>query len=212
MLFVASMALTSCTEKEEIKPETNTPTDTTTPPDNPPDTIPTPPDTIPEPPTGNYLVGTSWTSHVEGNYTYNYGGMDIYMEVTDDASLDFLDETSGELFQDLYIYFPAFPSRSQSQTNTEEFTYTIDGYNIALNVDYYDEEEQDTIHYSYPATYDPIANTLTVDMTGTGMDEIIGTNLMVFTPREDVAKAPRAKVGKKSRLDWRSLLHRIVKL
>jgi len=198
VLFVTSMALTSCTEKEEVKPDNPTPADTTTP-DNPPDTIP-------QPPTGNYLMGTSWTSHVEGNYTYNYGGMDIYMEITDDASLDFLDETHGELFQDLYVYFPAYPSMSQSETDTEPFTYEINGNDITLNASYYDEEEEDTIHYSYPATYDPVANTITVDMTGTGMDEVIGTNLMVFTPREDATKAPRAKAAKNGRPDWRGLL------
>ena len=189
MLFVAAMALTSCTEKEEIVPDT--PDDTTTP---------------VVPPENNYLVGTSWTCHVEGDYTYNYQGVDIYMQITDDASLDFLDETHGELFQDLYVYFPAYPSMSQSETDTEPFTYEINGYDITLNASYYDEEEEDTIHYSYPATYDPTANTITVDMTGTGMDEVIGTNLMVFTPREDATKAPRAKAAKNDRPDWRGLL------
>lgn len=194
MLFVASMALTSCTEKEEIVPDT--PDDTTTP---------------VVPPQDNYLVGTSWTCHVEGDYTYNYNNVDIYMQITDDASLDFLDETSGELFQDLYVYFPAMPSMSQSQTDTEEFIYTIDGYNIALNVDYYDEEEGDTVHYTYPAIYDPVAVTITVDMTGSGLDEITGSNLLVFTPRQEPDRVCPAKAGKSGRLDWQSLLRSIRK-
>ena len=194
MLFVAAMALTSCTEKEEIVPDT--PDDTTTP---------------VVPPENNYLVGTSWTCHVEGNYTYNYSGMDIYMEITDDASLDFLDETHGELFQDLYVYFPAMPSMSQSQTNTEEFTYSIDGYNIALNVDYYDEEEEDTVHYTYPAIYDPVAVTITVDMTGTGIDEITGSNLLVFTPRQEPDRVRRAKDVRNGRPVWQSFLRNIRK-
>lgn len=168
-------------------------------------------DTIPEQPTGNYLSGTSWTCHVEGEYTYTYNGMDIRMEITDDAWLDFLDETTGELFQEFYVYFPDAPSMSQNESDTEPFTYTVSGNDITLNASYYDEEEDDTIHYSYPATYNPTANTITVDMEGTGMEEIIGTNLMVFTPRENADRTPHAKAVKHGRPDWLGLLRKIRK-
>ena len=127
LLAAAAFAFAGCTEKEQINTITN--------------------DTTPEDPevTENYLAGTSWTAHLEGSYTYNYGGYNIDMEITDDASLDFIDSTSGELFQDVYVYFPAAPSMSQSQDFTEPFTYTIDGNNITLSIAYYDEEEEDTV-------------------------------------------------------------------
>lgn len=187
LLVAAAFAFVGCTEKEHID------TDTT--------------DTTPETPEveENYLVGTSWTAHLEGSYTYNYGGYNIDMEITDDASLDFIDSTSGELFQDIYIYFPIAPSQSQSENFTEPFTYTIDGNNITLSIAYYDEEEQDTLHYSYPAVYDKTANTITVDMEASGMGEVLGTNLMVFTPRELSTKKTASADVETGRIHWKTL-------
>ena len=188
LLAAAAFAFAGCTEKEHIDTVTN--------------------DTTPETPevTENYLVGTSWTAHLEGSYTYNYGGYNIDMEITDDASLDFIDSTSGELFQDVYVYFPIAPSQSQSENFTEPFTYTIKGDSITLSIAYYDEEEQDTVHYSYPAVYDKTANTITVDMEASGMGEVLGTNLMVFTPRElDPRKKQASADVETGRINWKSL-------
>ena len=120
LLAAAAFAFACCTAKEQINTVTN---------DTPPET--------PEV-TENYLVGTSWTAHLEGSYTYNYGGYNNDMEITDDASLDFIDSTSGELFQDVYVYFPIAPSQSQSENFTEPFTYTIKGDSITLSIAYYD--------------------------------------------------------------------------
>ena len=184
LLVAAAFAFVGCTEKEHI--------DT--------DTTPVTPEV-----TENYLAGTSWTAHLEGSYTYNYQGYNIDMDITDDASLDFIDSTSGELFQDIYIYFPIAPSQSQSQNVTEPFTYTIDGNNITLSIAYYDEEEEDTVHYSYPAVYDKTANTITVDMEASGMGEVLGTNLMVFTPRELSAKKTASADVETGRIKWKSL-------
>ena len=188
LMVAATFAFAGCTEKEQINTVTN-------------DTTPDTPEV-----TENYLVGTSWTAHVEGSYTYNYGGYNIDMDITDDASLDFIDSTSGELFQDIYVYFPIAPSMSQSQDFTEPFTYTIKGDSITLNVAYYDEEEQDTMHYSYPAVYNKTANTITVDMEASGIGEIIGTNLVVFTPRElDPRKKQASADVETGRINWKSL-------
>lgn len=184
LLVAAAFAFVGCTEKEHI--------DT--------DTTPVTPEV-----TENYLAGTSWTAHLEGSYTYNYGGYNIDMEITDDASLDFIDSTSGELFQDVYVYFPIAPSQSQSENFTEPFTYTIDGNNITLSIAYYDEEEDDTLHYSYPAVYDKTANTITVDMEASGMGEVLGTNLMVFTPRELSAKKTASADIETGRIHWKTL-------
>ena len=190
LLAAAVFAFAGCTEKENIVPVTPTPNDTT----------PETPEVVENP-----LVGTSWTAHLEGSYTYNYGGYNIDMEITDDASLDFIDSTSGELFQDLYIYFPIAPSQSQRQDITEPFTYTINGDSITLSVSYYDEEEDDTVRYSYPAVYDKTANTITVDMEGSGMEEIMGTSQMVFSPREVATKKTASADVETGRIYWKSL-------
>lgn len=158
----------------------------------------------------NIYEGTSWIAHMEN--TYYYEGM-LQMDVTYDLSLDFLDSVSGELFHDLVINVPDYPSASQNRNKTEAFTYTFSNDSVILKCQYYDDELGDTAYYSYELVYDTVAKTLTLDFDDPDMEEIMGTSVVVFTqvPVEP-AKAiiPSAKTAK-GKVSWRNILGRIAR-
>ena len=158
----------------------------------------------------NIYEGTSWIAHMEN--TYYYEGM-LQMDVTYDLSLDFLDSVSGELFHDLVINVPDYPSASQNQNMTEAFTYTFSNDSVILKCHYYDDELGDTAYYSYELVYDTVAKTLTLDLDDPDMEEIMGTSVVVFTqvPVEP-AKAiiPSAKTAK-GKMSWGNIVGRIAR-
>ena len=158
----------------------------------------------------NIYEGTSWIAHTEN--TYYYEGM-LQMDVTYDLSLDFLDSVSGELFHDLVINVPDYPSASQNQNMTEAFTYTFSNDSVILKCHYYDDELGDTAYYFYELVYDTVAKTLTLDFDDPDMEEIMGTSVVVFTqvPVEP-AKAiiPSAKTAK-GKMNWGNIVGRIAR-
>ena len=169
------------------------------------------PDTPEEEPIENVFVGTSWTAHLESTYYQMQQGMNIQMDITYDLSLDFLDSTNAELFHDMYVYVPAYPSASQSQNMTEVFTYTFSKDSVFLNGTYTDSETGETFEYSYPLVYDKEANTLTLDFDDPDMDEVMGTSVVVFTKSEDSAAKTTipATSSTKGKVNWHKLMGKI---
>ena len=190
LMVAATLTMVGC-QKEKIEPFT--------------------PTTPPEEPVENIFVGTSWTGHLENTYFYQDQGMRIQMDITYDLALDFLDSTNAELFHDLFIYIPAYPSASQSQNMTEEFTYTFSKDSVFLNGSYIDEMTGDTLEYSYALVYDKEANTLTLDLDDSDMEEMMGTDIVVFTQEDNSAKTliPAASAAK-GKANWKKILGRIV--
>lgn len=129
--------------------------------------------------TGNILARTTWESNIED--TIEYSG--VQMELTFNATLDFFDEKNGELFQDIYLYVPIMPSASQSMNDTEPFTYVFAGDSCVMNFEYYDEDEGDTLNYSLTAKYNRSDESLTLDFNEPEMEQIIGTDKIVFHKR-----------------------------
>ena len=170
------------------------------------------PDTPEEEPVENLFVGTSWTAHLENTYYNLEQGMSIQMDITYDLSLDFLDSTNAELFHDLYVYVPVYPSASQSQNMTETFTYSFSKDSVFLHGTYINDESGDTIDYFYTLVYDKEANTLTLDFDDSDMEEMMGTSVVVFTKSEDAAKAIiPASSSSKGKVNWHKLVGKIAR-
>lgn len=158
----------------------------------------------------NIYVGTAWTAHLEN--TYYYQGM-LPMNITYDLSLDFLDSVSGELFHDVLIDVPDFPSASQSTSMTEEFIYSFSNDSVVLNCRYIDEDTGDTLDYSYLLVYDSVDKTLTLDFGDPDMEDMMGTSEVVFTQvsiEPTKAIIPGAKTAK-GKVSWRNILGRIAR-
>ena len=184
LVVAATFAFAGC-EKDNIAPIV---------PDTPEDETPV-----------NIYAGTSWTAHLEN--TYYYEGF-LRMDIDYSLSLDFLDSVKGELFHDVYINVPDYPTASQSFNETEEFTYTFSNDSVVLNCQYFDAESGDTVDYAYVLVYDTVAKTLTLDFDDPEMAEMVGTTMVVFTQVEGSAKSvrPRATTGKTS---WRKFIGKV---
>ena len=158
----------------------------------------------------NIYEGTSWIAHTEN--TYYYEGM-LQMDVTYDLSLDFLDSVSGELFHDLVINVPDYPSASQNQNMTEAFTYTFSNDSVILKCQYYDDELGDTAYYSYELVYDTVAKTLTLDFDDPDMEEIMGTSVVVFTqvPVESAKTIIPGAKSAKGKTSWGNIVGKIAR-
>ena len=155
----------------------------------------------------NIYAGTSWAAHLEN--TYLYEGV-LPMEITYDLMLDFLDTVSGELFHDVTIDIPDYPAASQHMNQTESFTYTFSNDTVVLHCEYYDEEEGDTVQYTYELTYDKEAETLTLDFNDPEMEDLMGSSMVVFTPlsvdTKTLIPATQTRTGK---LNWHKVVAKV---
>lgn len=192
MLVAATFAFASCTEKEDVKPTGNErPVNDTTGHENPPV----------EEPVENILDGTAWVCHMEHTYYYD----NIRMDISYDASLDFIDSLNGELFHEFDVVVPIYPAANQHEDMTEEFTYKYYGDSCVLTMPYVDDETGETGYYTYTLIYDKDANTLTLCMDDEDMSAIMGTDIMVFTPRDIPAKSHGSSHPARSKIAWGKL-------
>ena len=124
------------------------------------------------------LVGTTWMSNLQNDFTYQ--GVTMHLDLQ--STLDFTDIKNGEWFLDLLVTVPSMPSYpGQNQNETLLFTYTFDGTAIVLTETYTNEETGETETYDYNAVYDPNAQTITINLDDEEMVEMMGTDVMVFT-------------------------------
>lgn len=162
----------------------------------------------------NIFANTSWTAQLENTYYYREGGANLRMDLTMDISLDFLDSVNAELFQDLYVYVPDYPSASQSANMTSTLTYTYDGGDsVMLYGSYVDEETGDTLDYSYRLDYNKDAQTLTLDFGDEDMVEMMGTSVVTFTKSEDTTEevAKSGAAFREEGVRWNKLVGRIAR-
>lgn len=189
VMVAASLAFAGC-KKEKVEPDT---------PETPEVEKPV-----------NIYAGTSWTTHME--HTYYYQGA-VRMDITYDLALDFLDSVSGELFHDVTVAVPNYPTASQGYTTTEEFTYTFSNDSVVLNCSYFDEDSGDTVEYAYVLVYDTVAKTLTLNFDDPDMEEMMGTSVAVFTqepiePTKAIIPSSKTAKGKTS---WSNIVGRIAR-
>lgn len=185
LLVAATFAFAGCEKEDNINPIV---------PDAPEEETPV-----------NIYDGTSWMAHIEN--TYYYEGF-LRMDIDYSLSLDFLDSVKGELFHDVYINVPDYPTASQSFNETEEFAYTFSNDSVVLNCQYFDEESGDTVDYAYVLVYDTVAKTLTLDFNDPDMEAMVGTTTVVFTQVDTSAKSvrPRTTTGK---TNWRKFIGKV---
>lgn len=171
------------------------------------DVVPIVPSTPEEEPIENIFDGTAWVAHMEN--TYYYEG--IQMDLTLDLSLDFLDTVNAEILNDLLVYLPAYPTASQRESMTETFTYTYTKDSVFLVGISYGEEGDTIGEYCLGMAYDKEANTLTVDYNDEDLLDMMGSDIVVFTPRDmGVAKTTVVRSNTVSdRSKWQKLMEAI---
>ncbi|MDO4218307.1 MAG: hypothetical protein Q4D03_09150 [Bacteroidales bacterium] len=148
----------------------------------------------------NVFAGTSWVCHLE-NTIVQQG---IQMNIDYDVSLDFLDTVNVEMFQEVYIDVPAYPSASQSNNQTDAFTYSFTKDSVFLHSIDTSIDETDAL------AYDKEANTLTIDFNDAEMESIMGTSTVVFTPRQMNSTKISHSRTTDSTLGWKPLVRNVL--
>lgn len=123
------------------------------------------------------LANTSWQSNLQN--TYLYSGVEMLLDLN--TTLDFIDRTNGSMFMDLNVTVPSMPSYPGQNTNDSfDFTYTFDGTNLVLTQNYVDEQTGETESWSDTLIYDSENETIMYDMNDQEMEEMFGTDILVF--------------------------------
>lgn len=155
MILVASMATVVACKKDDPKPEQ---------PAQPQDR-------------SEMLANTSWQSTLQN--TYNYSGVEMLLELT--TMLDFKDRTSGSMFMDLNVTVPSLPDYpGQNNNESWDFTYTFDGTNLVMTQSYVDDQTGETVSSSDTLIYNADNETISYDMNDQEMEEMFGTDELVF--------------------------------
>lgn len=155
MFLVASMATMVACKKDDPKPEQ---------PAQPQDR-------------SEMLANTSWQSTLQN--TYNYSGVEMLLELT--TMLDFKDRTSGSMFMDLNVTIPSMPDYpGQNNNESWDFTYTFDGTNLVMTQSYVDDQTGETESWNDTLIYDSENETIMYDMNDQEMEEMFGTDELVF--------------------------------
>lgn len=158
ILMAATMVFAAC-GKDENEPGNNG--------NNTPD---------PQPQQEN-LNGTSWEANVGNSFSYS----GVTMNFTAQFTMDFLSDTTGEMFTDVTVEIPAMPSANQHQNETSAFSYTFDGTSLIL----FDESGyQDTLPYN--ATDKTFTQNIPAEAAeafeelGLTAEDVFGTDKIVF--------------------------------
>lgn len=155
MFLVASMATMVACKKDDPKPEQ---------PAQPQDR-------------SEMLANTSWQSTLQN--TYNYSGVEMLLELT--TMLDFKDRTNGSMFMDLNVTVPSLPDYpGQNNNESWNFTYTFDGSNLVITQTYVDDQTGETESWGDTLIYDSENETIMYDMNDQEMEEMFGTDELVF--------------------------------
>lgn len=155
MILVASMATMVACKKDDPKPEQ---------PAQPQDR-------------SEMLANTSWQSNLQN--TYLYSGVEMLLDLN--TMLDFKDRTSGSMFMDLNVTVPSMPDYpGQNNNESWDFTYTFDGTNLVMTQSYVDEQTGETVSSSDTLIYNADNETISYDMNDQEMEELFGTDELVF--------------------------------
>lgn len=129
----------------------------------------------PEPPARD-LTGTAWECEMNGTYTQQ----GITMNIGFLSMIDFIDNQNGELFYNIDVTVPQYPSANQSFDMTEVFTYTMTGNALTLVATGSDPETGEPYTTEYKATYNADDNTIVFDYDDDQMAEILGSDIVIY--------------------------------
>lgn len=123
------------------------------------------------------LVGTSWQADAGNSFSYS----GITMNYSAQFIMDFLTDTTGEMFTDVTVEIPAMPSANQHQSETSAFNYTFDGTSLII-ID--ESGYQDTLPYN--ATDNTFIMNIPAEAgetfaeMGLTVEDVFGTDKIVF--------------------------------
>lgn len=129
----------------------------------------------PEPPARD-LTGTAWECEMNGTYTQQ----GITMNIGFLSMIDFIDNQNGELFYNIDVTVPQYPSANQSFDMTEVFTYTMTGNALTLVATGSDPETGEPYTTEYKATYNADDNTIVFDFDDDDMAQILGSDVVIY--------------------------------
>ena len=121
------------------------------------------------------IVGTQWVGKVSNSYTLQGVSMNFALEFT----MKFTDSEKGQMLTKFAVEVPSMPAANQNQNDTEDFNYTFNGTTLTITVT---GAEQTTLTYneSNDTFTMPIPDVDEVTEMGLSLEEILGTNQVVF--------------------------------
>lgn len=123
------------------------------------------------------LNGTGW----EASITNTANMMGVSMNIDMLNTMDFLSDSTGEMFTDFTMEVPDYPALNQSESSTEQFTYTFDGTTLVLTSTGEGSEPGDMGTMTYNAT----DNTFSMEIPdetyeGINLRDVLGIDKMTF--------------------------------
>ena len=129
------------------------------------------------------FANTSWLGTIES--TINYMGVDMLIGI--DASLDFFDDTKGEMFINFLVNIPQMPDMNMEEEETFSFDYVVKDNIITITYEQEDEDTHEIQTVSENLVYNPENETISYAIDDPEMSEMMGVDSIVFT------KAPSGK-------------------
>lgn len=125
--------------------------------------------------TPDNIAGTQWV----GNVSNSYSMQGITMNFDMNFNMKFTDSENGQMTTDVSVEVPAMPSANQNQSETSNFNYTFDGTTLTIS-----ENGTAVSTLTYNKSNDtftmPIPDVDEVTEMGLSLEEILGTNQVVF--------------------------------
>ena len=132
----------------------------------------------PEPLAFNF-ENTSWESELNNDFTMQ--GTNMHIEGV--WAIDFMSQTDCEMFMEIHVSVPSMPGYGYDDSETFPCTYRYDG-NTSLVITEEDVNEQtgETESYDYNFTLRYEGDELVLEMHDDDpeMEELLGTNTLVF--------------------------------
>ncbi|MBR6898899.1 MAG: hypothetical protein IKN29_01235 [Bacteroidales bacterium] len=125
--------------------------------------------------TPDNIAGTQWVGNVSNSYTMQGITMNFDLKF----NMKFTDSEKGQMLTNFAVEVPSMPAANQNQNDTEDFNYTFNGTTLTITVT---GAEQTTLTYneSNDTFTMPIPDVDEVTEMGLSLEEILGTNQVVF--------------------------------
>lgn len=125
--------------------------------------------------TPDNIAGTQWVGNVSNSYTMQGITMNFDLKFT----MKFTDSEKGQMLTNFAVEVPSMPAANQNQNDTEDFNYTFNGTTLTITMT---GAEQTTLTYneSNDTFTMPIPDVDEVTEMGLSLEEILGTNQVVF--------------------------------
>lgn len=125
--------------------------------------------------TPDNIAGTQWVGNVSNSYTMQGITMNFDLKFT----MKFTDSEKGQMHTNFAVEVPAMPSMNRTESDDNDFEYTFNGTTLTLS-----ENGTAVATLTYNESNDtftmPIPDVDEVTEMGLSLEEILGTNQVVF--------------------------------